>query len=951
MILRRKCRWAYHTALFYSLLLITGIQTLRAQSPYDFCRPELIHYSPKTYGGYNQNWGVVQNRRTRFLYFANSKGLMEFDGSRWNVYELPRRQRVRSVAIDEQGRIYTGALGEFGYWFPNERGELTYHSLVDRIEEKAFQTEEIWNILVTPNGILFQSFAFLYRYQSGKVQRLTPPGNIHFVRSVRNRLMLQVLDKGLYEIQGDRFVLLPGSEFTGSETVNTLLPIGESDILVGTERAVYRYDGITFRPFDATINAFMQHNRLNRAIRLGPDLYAFGTLLNGVLITTASGEIRSHFNQKSGLQNSTVLSLYQDADSNVWVGLDKGIDLINVNSPVRYFTDNEGNMGTVYDMIAHSDNLYLGTNQGVYYKSLADKAGQFQLVQGTQGQVWQLAVMDNQLLCGHNRGTFWIEGTQANIVSTVTGGWVVKRLKHHPDKLIQGTYTNLCIYQKDKAGNWAFSHKIDGFSAPVRQLEEDNEGTIWVNKANNQGVQRLQLSADLRRVTVSTEYADSAFHSPVLDLSQVQHQIVVNSARGVWAYESTREAFVPASTMFSWAKNTIQKIVTTPDSGLFLLRQDGTVSWVESPNGTVFDIPVNANQGEEGYGNIVLLDSSTVAFCRENGFALLPFAELKRRPTLVPSPVIRLVSPADYPAEAQQFWERGVGEQLSFAHNQSGILITFSTPYYTQPIRYSYWLENSTKYWSSYAAIQQKEFSNLPPGDYVFHLKSDLSATESTVSFEIRAPWYWNTGTQLLYLLLFGYLCWFFYQLHLRRVAEHQHQIREKLEEKLRHQEEESQREIILLQKEQLEQGLIQKSEELANSTMSLIQKNELLIQLKDELNRLKTRSASRLQGDDFGRINTLIDTNISSDKDWKLFEANFNKVHEQFLKHLIANYPDLGQGDLKLAAYLRMNLSTKEIAHLLNITHRSVELKRYRLRKKLNLDADTNLGEFMIKY
>ena len=189
------------------------------------------------------------------------------------------------------------------------------------------------------------------------------------------------------------------------------------------------------------------------------------------------------------------------------------------------------------------------------------------------------------------------------------------------------------------------------------------------------------------------------------------------------------------------------------------------------------------------------------------------------------------------------------------------------------------------------------------------------------------------------------------YQVHLRRVAAQQNQIREKLEEKLRQQGEQSQRDIILLQKDQLEQGLIQKSEELANSAMSLIQKNELLAQLKDELNRLKTRSGNRLPSGDFQRISTLIDTNISSDQDWKLFEANFNKVHEQFLKHIIEDYPDLGQGDLKLAAYLRMNLSTKEIAQLLNITHRSVELKRYRLRKKLALDATANLSEFMIKY
>lgn len=922
-----------------------------AQTPYNFCRPELIQYTRQTYGAYNQNWDIVQNPQNRFLYFANSKGLLEYDGTHWKVYELPRKQRVRSVAIDRQGRIYTGALGEFGFWFPDERGELTYHSLAALVQDKAFRTEEIWKILVTEQGVLFQSFAFIYRYQTGRVQLLQPPFTVLFVYPVHHRLLLEVMNRGLYELVGTEYRRIVGSEFLGREKVNAILPIGEKDILIGTERAIYRYDGREFRPFNALINAFMQQNRLNRGLLIGPDLYAFGTLLNGVLICSTDGKIRSHFNQKNGLLNSTVLSMYQDTDKNLWLGLDKGIGLVNLSSPLRYFIDNDGSLGTVYDMARFGNQLYLGTNQGVYHRPLTPADVPFQLIPGTQGQVWNLTVIDNQLLCGHNRGTFRIEGNQARLLSDVTGGWVLRRLKHHPDKLIQGTYTRLCVYQKDRQGNWAFSHEINGFSAPVRQLEEDETGAIWVNKAASQGLQHLRLSADLRRVEKSLAYEDDVFHGPALNLCRVQNRVVVTTGRGAQVFNESQNRFVPGSIVFPWAENSIRKIFPMPDSSVLLLRQDGTVSWTKVYQRPTGDVPIRANQWTEDFEKILPLDSAHIAFCRENGFALVPRLALTNQGRLVPKPVIRMIVPVDEPTERRIFNGISVPGPQSFSHNRSNLLITFSTPYYTQPVRYSYWLENSTQNWSPYAAIQQKEFSNLPPGAYVFHLKSDLSTTESTLSFEIRAPWYWTTGSQLLYLLLFGYFCWIFYRLHLRRVAEQQHQIREKLEEKLRHQEEENQREIILLQKEQLEQGLIQKSEELANSTMSLIQKNELLIQLKEELNRLKTRSANRLQGEDFGRINTLIDTNISSDKDWKLFESNFNKVHEQFLKHLIANYPELGQGDLKLAAYLRMNLSTKEIAQLLNITHRSVELKRYRLRKKLNLDADTNLGEFMIKY
>ncbi|MBO0952223.1 two-component regulator propeller domain-containing protein [Fibrella forsythiae] len=931
------------------------------QDSYSFCRPEVTQFSRQLYGAYNQTWSISQHRQSQFMYFANSKGLLEFDGSSWRLYELPRKQKVRSVAVDKNGRIYTGALGEFGYWLPNQAGKLTYYSLTSLVRDKAFRNEEVWNILVTPGGVLFQSFAYIYRYQQGKVQTLHPPGNVLFVQQVRDQLLLEVIDKGLYELRNDAFLLVKGSEFLGRETVNTLLPAGEKDILIGTEQAIYRYDGSQFKPFDARVNVFMRQNRLNRGLKIGTDRYAFGTLLNGVLITTADGRILYRFNQKNGLQNSTVLSMRQDADGNLWVGLDRGIDLINLNSPIRYFTDHDDNLGTVYAIARHANYLYLGTNQGLYYKLLTRPDSPFQLIPETQGQVWNLAVLDGQLLCGHNRGTFRIEGVKARLLCPITGGWVLHRLSRYPDQLIQGTYTKLCVYQKDSRGQWLFSHTVDGFSAPVRQLEEDETGAIWVNKAPNQGLQRLRLSADLKRVEASTEYADPVFQQAFVNLCRLGTTILATSARGVRRFDVGTGRFVLAPMPFLQSELAIRKLFPLSDDELFILRQDGALSFLQRGNGhrrnsTSREVPIQSNQWVDESEAIVPLDSGHVAICRENGFALLSRAELPQLATgTVRSPIIRSVTAVDDPATNQLFQDqqqyRQAEPMLSFSHRQADLLVTFSMPYYTRPIKYSYWLENSTRTWSAYSAAYQKEFSNLPPGTYVLHLRSNLSNAETALTFEIRPPWYWTTWSKLLYVLLLIALARFLYQLHLRRVALKQNQVREKLEEKLRHQEEESQREIILLQKEQLEQGLIQKSEELANSTMTLIQKNELLMQLKDELKQVRGQLGNRLPTDHFQRINYLIDTNLSSEQDWKLFEANFNKVHEQFLKHLIENHPDLSQGDLKLAAYLRMNLSTKEIAQLLNITHRSVELKRYRLRKKLALDADINLSEFMIKY
>jgi DNA-binding CsgD family transcriptional regulator len=98
-------------------------------------------------------------------------------------------------------------------------------------------------------------------------------------------------------------------------------------------------------------------------------------------------------------------------------------------------------------------------------------------------------------------------------------------------------------------------------------------------------------------------------------------------------------------------------------------------------------------------------------------------------------------------------------------------------------------------------------------------------------------------------------------------------------------------------------------------------------------------------------RILKKVNRNIDSDKQWEVFEKHFTGVHEEFLQRLKDDYPDLSPRELKLCAYLRLNISSKEIADLMNISVRGVEISRYRLRKKLQLEHDQNLTDFIVKY
>ncbi len=130
---------------------------------------------------------------------------------------------------------------------------------------------------------------------------------------------------------------------------------------------------------------------------------------------------------------------------------------------------------------------------------------------------------------------------------------------------------------------------------------------------------------------------------------------------------------------------------------------------------------------------------------------------------------------------------------------------------------------------------------------------------------------------------------------------------------------------------------------------MSLVYKNELLQKLSQEISKLKDGQGKLISEEQQRKIQHVITEGMNDERDWILFENSFNDAHESFFKKLKAEHPDLVPNDLKLCAFLHMNMSSKEMASLLNISLRGVEIRRYRLRKKLNVPHDKNLTEFLM--
>lgn len=228
--------------LFLFLAIILGIKTtLTGQEV-----PRILNFTKDDYRAQSQNWSITQSSDNE-IFFGNGAGVLAYDGAFWRTLSLPNQQVIRAVAYDKKGHIFAGGFAEFGYWQRDNTGNYVYFSLSQNLPFPKVQREEIWHILVQENAVYFQSFSAIYKYDYKNIIALNPPSNIMFLHAIGNRLVLQGLRKGLYEIEKDTaFKFIAGSEFLANTVVSTILPYKNGFIVGTTKDGIFKYENNKF---------------------------------------------------------------------------------------------------------------------------------------------------------------------------------------------------------------------------------------------------------------------------------------------------------------------------------------------------------------------------------------------------------------------------------------------------------------------------------------------------------------------------------------------------------------------------------------------------------------------------------------------------------------------------------------------------------------------------------
>lgn len=940
------------------LLVLAGPSLLHAQPA---ATPLVLNYDVNTYKAENQNWSV-DVRDDGMVFIGNNEGLLVTDGVHWDLLQIPGHSVVRSVAVSDTNRIYAGTFEEFGYFLEDEKGDLSYHSLSDQLLPDVLHNDEFWRIIPVGEKVYFQSFAAIYVYDGESVRPLELPGSVVLLQKVHHRLFIDVVDIGLHEIINDRVVPLTGMDLLKGDEVKVVLPWGKDRLLLGAARGgLYLYDGQKATPWTIGQAENIRNAEINNGLFLD-NRYFIGTIVDGVYILDTDGRMRNHLHTGNVLQNNTILSMAADNRGNVWLGLDRGIDQV-INSPsLSFYLDPASQLGTVFDAAEFNGDLWLGTNLGLIRMSGGiTLPGEPELIPGAQGQVWDLFPVNHEMLIGHNAGTYKIgKGNKLTEVSPVNGGFDMQLYDNGDEQvLIQSSYNTINIYRK-KDDRWQFSHAVKNLTEPFTKFEIDPYGNIWAAHLHR-NIFRIKLNETLDSIVEirTLGIAEGFPHDGQISVSKIDNRVVFPTGEKIYTYDDLIDTIIPYErlnkTVGPFAAAT--HVISAGERRYWFIRGQRIGSF--RINGNNIDSLFTYNLAMQGlhlgktFPRIVPLDSERSLICLDKGFII--YREQEPTVSGQPEPAFIRQIIAEGSQKMVKLSLHTHRDPVNIPWSCRNITFTYSTlPHYKKPV-YRTKLDGLEEQWSTWKEPSEISYERLPAGKYTFNLQAvNIHGTPGPVSaypFIIRPPWYLSVLAILVYVVIFGMSVVMIRIAFLKKLKLHALRLEEEKQEKIRQQQLQSEQEFIRLKNELLQKDLDFKNNQLADYTMNVIRKNEVLMKVKDELEKQKAELTDRYPNYLYDRLMKLLDSSISSEDEWKVFEYHFDQTHENFFRRLKKQYPELTPGDLKLCAYLRMNLSSKELAPLLNINHKSVEVHRSRLRKKLRLTPDENLVEFLLEY
>jgi signal transduction histidine kinase/CheY-like chemotaxis protein len=757
--------------------------------------PLVQSHSYKEFNAYDQVWAINQDRRGVIYLGVSGGNLIEYDGVTWRK-TATGSDTIRSLAFDDDGKLWLGGNGTFGYVEPDSRGVLRYISLLDKIPEKDRDFTDVWQTLVTPRGVFFRSYQLLFRWDGKSMHVWTPAEQSRFqaLSAIRGHIYTSQNGIGLEEVVGGDLHPVPGGDAYKDAAKLFLHPYDDTHILISQREGLLTlYDGQKAAPFPTQVDDYLKHHKLYTSILLRDGSICVTTLDGGTVIIGHDGKLRQILNVEDGMLDSNALTAFQDRDGALWVGSSAGVSRVEINSPISIFSRASGQ-----DAIRFQGSVYIaqGSSGAPVQKIASDPQTNRPLFVPFTGpsQAFGFKVFQDpshkldQLLVATSDGVMRVVGNSLALAMPGTHGpneqcYSVYQSRKTPNRVFIGHSDGVGSMRWD-GQKWIDEGRLPGIVYQARSLAEDADGALWAAGGSGRVLRITVADTGIRNSKAEFIGANEGLPTGVNGTAYALGSIWIGIDRNPHAYRWDRTArrfVIDDRTMLP---------IDAPDASPVLFEADDGSTWAAMTSSEGRRI---ARVYPQPDGSLRLDEDSYRSLTE---FQVLPtFADSDGTMWAVGEAVIRF-NPHVRSMVSQQLptliRRVSAGPQVVFGGadipgskelrlppHTSAVRFEFAATSYSDPaaINYQYLLEGADRDWSSWGRQKEANYSGLGPGSYVFRVKSrtvDGRTGEGSYAFIILPPWYRTTLAYIVYFLLFLFVAvagWRFISLHERAKA------------------------------------------------------------------------------------------------------------------------------------------------------------------------------------
>lgn len=747
-------------------------------------KPILHNYSPRDYKASSANYMAVQDRRG-LLYFANLRGILEYDGANWRIINLPNRSTVRSLASDSAGRVYVGAIGDFGYLGPDSLGNMSFfslRSLAGDIPDPLLNNQVI--VLGMDKGACFyitgDSSYYIWEDEHLKKYPLQGFDKGFSLFFLDHKLLISSPSTGLVRLKEGK-VSKSNRKVLQRRYILEMDHYDEKHYLALTDlHQFWLIDKNTYetKAFETSLDGTLKEKYVSGFIRLIDGSILISTIRSGAILLDHQGKEMISLDESNGLQDRLVINAFQDRQGGVWLSLSKGITYLGMSTPMAIWDESNGLEGLVFSVVRYHDYLYASTAQGVFRLV----GNEFERVRGVDIETLDLKIAKSSkgkeiLLASTVKGVFEIRGNRGIPAIEKKGYPFIGTLEtsaHHNGIMYANDVAQQFAVMKHRNGKWEFLTRLDTIRGRFEQVVEEDPTHIWL--IERYGMQRaLRLTIDPQndfRILNVQDFNKQKKIPPILSIFNMQGRLVFFTEKGLYHIEEGKDISrinIPAMPDYG-----ISSLMEGQDGKVFLGRMEGNRRWLEIliPNekgGYKKDsVSLKELDNLDIWGN-VFLEKDGKAWIGTSEGLFCYYQNKTKRINDFPLPVIRKVMLGEdsviYHGADYQEPEKGLlFEEPKLSHKDNAITFYFAAPYFgthTQA-EYSYKLVGQDEEWSAWTRERKKDYTLLPPGKYEFQVRArNQYHQESGITayaFSVSPPW-WKS--------IWAFICYGFFAVFL----------------------------------------------------------------------------------------------------------------------------------------------------------------------------------------